>query len=429
MSAVHKEIAESAWSVLTSEAREEIRPHLDALFRSSEYPDIFAGGAMPAEEKARIDPDADRFLWPDPPDEPWYKQVLKLTARESGLGMAPLRMGSHMPEHYLRHALAELLADETKAAVKYMGVYSHVIGDTGEPIHAVHPEIVDLVLPPPPEHLALELHGTVENLRAPVNIDGYRPRILGRTIRQAAMAALVGLYRARDVGASVVVPIVQAIYAGDRKRATTLSSVAQDECARHFADFMQTVFWLREHGEQTGEVELDLRDLPPAASDVDMLYRHRPAKDVSLVPYAGRSLPLGLPTADGAAEHVQGLGVLPFCGPPHAPGTPRTTRIDYFLIPQAFSTFSARIGVNPLFPDSVGGVVFRVLTDEKEQFCSPSLTRRDKPISVRVPLGQARWLTLATQVEPNATYDEVKRAIEPVGWASHAVWAEPRLTN
>ena len=427
MSAVHAEIAEAAWHVLSADAQEEILPHLQALLRSSEYPDVFAGGAVPAEKKALIDPDADRFLWPSPPAEPWYDKVLQLTVKESGLGIAPLRMGAYMPEHYLRHSLAELLAGETCAAVKYMGVYSHVIGDTGEPIHAVHPEIVDLVLPPPSEHLAMELHATVENLRAPVNIQGYQPRVLGRSIEQASMAALAGLYRSRDVGAALVVPIVQSLYGGDRPQALSLSSVAQNESARHFADFMHTVFWLREHGESTVAGELDLRDYPPAAADVDMLYRYRPAKDVSLVPYSGKSVPLAFPAADGGVEHVKGLGVLPFLGPPHVPCTQRTTRIDYLLLPGAFFSFHARIGVNPMFQDSAGGVVFRVLTDEIEQFCSESLTTRNMPVSVEVPLGQARWLTLATRYEPNATYDEVMQASELIGWALHAVWGEPRL--
>ena len=427
MSAVHDQIAQAAWGVQQPSDRELLRPHLDAFKLASGYPDIFADRTNVPATAAKVgDADAARFLWPDPPTDEWYQRVTQVTERQNHFGMPPLRWGAHMAEYYIHKSLVSLKEKDILGAAKFLAVYSHVIGDTTEPVHAVHPHVLDFVIPPSPEWMAFELHVGIEMLCAPVNIDGYVPKLLGETIEQAAMGAIAGLLRARDVGASLAVPITQALYAGQREKALALSSEAQNESARQFADFVHTVFWLFSHPRAGRNTSLNLVDYPYVAADVDMLYRYRPTRNTSLFPYTGKSHPLALPGKE-APETVSGLGTLPFLGPPYIAETKRQTSIDYFLVPGAYQFFEARVGVNPHFPDSAAGVVFRVLLDGEEAYRSDSLTITSKPLAVKVPLKRARWLTLATHYAPNATREQMAQAKDHLGWASHSVWAEPRL--
>ena len=326
----------------------------------------------------------------------------------------------------MRQAVAALRAGDVRGAVKFCGVYSHTIADTAEPIHAVNPEIIDLVLPPPPQHMAMELHAGVEGLGAPVRVEGYEPRLLGATVEQAAMGAVAALVRAKQVGAAQAVPIVQAS-TRTTARAVELSSVAQSESARQTADFMHTVFALALDAVVGKHGWLDLCEYPYAACCVDMLYRYRPMVDVSLIPYSGgKSHPLSLRTAGGKVEHVHGLGVAPYLGPPYTPDHHRETTVEFLLVPGAYRTFRTRVGVNPLFGDGIVSAVFRVLADGKEVFRSRDLRQADAAVDVAADISGASWLTLAMHFSSNPTFHDVAR-LTAIRWANHGVWGQPRL--
>jgi hypothetical protein len=159
-----------------------------------------------------------------------------------------------------------------------------------------------------------------------------------------------------------------------------------------------------------------------------MLYRYRPMVDMSLIPYSGGKFhPLALSTADGRIEEVHGLGVIPFLGPPFSRDHLRQATIEFFLIPEAFQTFRARVGVNPLFRDALGAAVFRVIGDGRELFRSPEIEATGLPVEVDVLLGKTRWLTLAMHYATNPTYEDFERL--HCDWALHGVWAEPRLES
>jgi len=428
MSGVHKGIARAALDALDEREREVFAPFLDELLASSTYPDVFADKSMTGEQKRAIDPDAEALIYPDPPEADWFREVMEITNKEAEYGISPLRF-AYLVEHYLERAVEELKAGNAKLATKLCGVYSHVIGDIGEPIHAVHPEIVDLVVPPPPEYIGFELHANVEGLGAPVDISGYKPRLLGESIPQAAMNGYAGLVEAKELGAAQAVPITQALYRGEREAAVALSARAQNESARKFADFLHTVIRLWRDGERPASFTLDLCEYPFAKCNVDMLYRYRPMADVSLIPYSGGKFhPLSLPTRDGRTEKVHGLGVVPYLGPPMSKEHYRETSIDYFLVPGAFETFRARVGANPLFDETRCAAVFRVICDGKELFRSVELTHKDPPAEVEVALGDARRLTLAMHYSVNPTREDVEQTSH-IGWALHGVWAEPRLES
>ena len=430
MSGVHREIALQALDSLPVAARRVFEPYREDLAHSSYYLDIFADKSMSAEAKANIDPEADRFLPPDPPRNALYRGIWRQTEAEAENSVAPLRWVYAM-EFCLRKAVENLVTGDVRAAVKFGGIFSHIAGDTAEPIHAVSPAVIDIVVPPPRRFLGFELHAGLEGLRAPVNVAGYRPRLLGRTIPRAIMGAYRELTKAKQIGAALAVPMAQAIYAGKRKEAVRLSSQAQNQAARLTADFLHTVFQIAHGRAKSTQERLDLRLYPWARCQIDMLYRYQPIRDMSLIPYSGgKSHPMTVNSARGRShERVRGLGVLPYLGPPWVKEQPREATVEYFLIPGAYRLFQARVGANPLFTDGICDAIFRVLADGRELWRSPQLSRRNAPVDVAVKLGEARWLTLAMAYVPdtNPTHEDFRRL--HTRYALHGVWVEPRLTG
>ena len=242
MSAVHDDIAMQALSVQPETIQKQFQPFIDEFKKSSWYPDNFADSAMSKEEKDKIDTDADRFIYPPPPETEWHKYLSMLGQKNFRYTEADPLSQTYLIGHYLRNAIKSLQDGDVKGAIKFCGVYSHVIADTCEPIHAMSPAMLDIIVPPPSEFLGFELHANVEGLKAPVNIKGYQPKLLGNNQKQAEMGAFAGLINAHKLGASLVTPIVQALYNKDNKTAIMLSSRAQSESAKHFADFIFTVF-------------------------------------------------------------------------------------------------------------------------------------------------------------------------------------------
>jgi hypothetical protein len=426
MSGVHNQIAEEALRALPSQARAVYEPFLEELLKSSWYPDVFANRAMSHAAKIKIDPEADRFIYPDPPRSARYKRILKLTEKEEEQGCSPLRQ-LYLAEHYLESAVASLRAGDARSATKFCGVFSHTIGDIGEPIHAMNPALVDLVLPPPRRFIGFELHAGIEGLKGPVDLAGYRPKMLGSDTKQALAALYIALVALRDLGSAQVIPITQLMYAGQRRKATVLSSIAQNGSAQLTADFMFTVYRLAK-GRASKPRRFDLRTYPAVSCNVDMLYRYRPMVDLSLIPYSGgKSHPLALPGAKGQPiEKVRGLSLIPYLGPPYTPDHHRETSVEFYLPPDACRTFRARVGVNPLFRDSSGAAVFSVLGDGRELYRSPRVKPGDAPRPVEVDLAGVTWLTLSLHYAPNPSSKTI--ASDPsCGWAIHGVWAEPEL--
>ena len=426
MSGVHDSIAFQALAALQDEERSIFMPYLEDIKKSSWYPDIFADRSMSSEAKAAVDPEADRYIYPEPPESDDYRKIERLTEEEEKRGVAPLR-AVYLIEYYMKNAVHCLRAGDARAAAKFCAVYSHVIADMAEPIHAVNPSIVDLVVPPPPELVGLELHANVEGLCAKVDITGYRPRTLGSSVPRAVMVAYAGLDEARRTGAAQTVKIVQALYAGDRDRATAFSQKAQNESARKTTDFMHTVVQLAQAEDSNGTDALDLCSYPYARADVDMLYRYRPLVDVSIVPFSGgKALPLCLTEKDGAGtEHVHGLSVVPFLGPPFSPDCHRSAEVEYYLVPSAYKRFRARVGANPLLDKGKLKIRFTVTGDEKELFQSSVMSLNHPPAEIDVNIENHHWLRLSTLYATNPTPEDAQGA--KCSWALHGVWAEPRL--
>jgi hypothetical protein len=427
MSGVHDAIATEALSVQPLEIRKAFKPFINDLKSSSWYPDYFADRSMSKAKKRKIDPEADRFIYPDPPRSNRQKQLEELSERYTYSDAPPLKQ-VYLIKYYLQNAVNSLKSGDPKSAVKFCGVYSHVIADICEPIHAMSPATLDIVLPPPKKCIGLELHANVEGLKAPVKIKGYSPKLLGRNLKQAEMGAFAGLIHAHKTGAKQATLIVQELYKGNREKAIAYSSVAQSESSRHFADFIFTVYTLGCNTTETNHHSLDLCEYPYISNTVDMLYRYQPLKDVSLIPYSGGKLhPLSLKNNKGKVEAVHGLGVVPFLGPPMSKSHKRNASIEYLIVPGAYKLFSARVGLNPKFKESFSSVIFEVFGNGKKLATSKKIAPGEPAESIEAKLEKTSTLTLTMHYVNSPTSDDAKAVKTHLAWISHGVWAEPRL--
>ena len=427
MSGVHDKIALGALAVLPRDAQRLFRPWIEDLRKSSWYPDNFADKNMSAKAKRKIDPEADRYIYPAPGRQKWIQELIRMSKKDYFCDAKPAEQ-VHLIGYYLENAFKSLRAGDIKSAVKYCGVYSHVIADTGEPVHAINAQLIDRLVPPPKRYVGFELHANTEGLYAPVRIKGYKPTLLGNNLRQVEMRAYAGLVKAHQFGAALIVPIVQALYAGKRKTAVQLSSMAQSCSAKLFADFLFSVYHIYKNGEKEGGHSLDLRSYPWLNCEIDMLYRYQPLVDVSLMPYSGGKFkPLGLSIGTGGRiKRVQGLGVVPFLGPPLDSPLKREASVEYLLFPGAFNAFHAFAGLNPFFDKSSIPVEFAVFGDNRELFRSGPIGLKDKAVEIRVSVKGIRRLKLAMFYLRGPKSMEIQRFAK-FGWISHGVWGYPVL--
>jgi len=424
MSAVHKEIALAALASLGEKERKLFEPCKNELAKASEYPDIFADSSMGQAAMDAIDPDSRHLVYPSPPDKALFSKIMTITERQAMLGAVPLRQ-AHLIGYYLNGALTAFKDGKPALAAKLCAVYSHVIGDIGEPIHALHPSIVDAVLPPPARFQGLELHACIEGLKAPVEAK-RKPKLLGSTPKSAEMGAYAALESLRALGASLAVPIAKALYDRKKSEAMRLSSIAQAASAEAFSDFLRTVAFLARGGGSLNSSTLDLRTQPVAFAEMDMLYRYSPSIDLSLIPYSGgKTKPLTVIGQDGAPQRVKGLGMIASCAPPFSRDARRRGYVEYYLVPGAFSKFEALAGLNPLFEESFVPVVFRVYADGRPALETGPLKPGAKALEIAADIKGAKWLGLEVEYSENPSSQDVARL--HCRWASHAAWAWPRL--
>ena len=428
MSAVHDDIAMQALSVQSDEIKKQFKDYIHEFTKASWYPDYFADPSMTQEKKDKIDTEADRFIYPLPPETELQKKLANLAEENYSYSDAPPLTSIYLINFYLENTIKNLRQGDVKAAVKLCGVYSHVIADICEPIHAISPAILDVMVPPPKKFLGLELHANVEGLKAPVDIRGYTPKLLGANLAQAEMGAFAGLLASHRFGAAQVTPIVQALYASEIDKATALSSLAQSESAKHFADFIFTAFAIANNDADQKSHYCDLRKFPYISNSVDMLYRYQPIIDQSLIPYSdGKMHPLALLEENDSIVNICGLGVVPSLAPPFTDEHIRNADIEYLLVPGAYKEFFAKVGLNPLFKEAMPSAKFQVIGDGKILAESATFLPGDKYQNLVAELKNTQFLILRMSYVHTQHHDKLTTVSNHLAWISHGVWGEPVL--
>ncbi len=320
---------------------------------------------------------------------------------------------------YIENILDELAAGQPDEAMKFLGVLCHWNEDPGCP--SAHSSPIDEAtlrrLVPPTKELANKNYlfgygGIADTGTYTIPDVDYAPKLLGATIPEAAARIYQNQRLLRQYAAGHIVPIVQAVVAGDAERADQFRASAAAYNARHTADVIYTVFCLAEKRFETEAIAaLKTQRLSDWESDARMQMIPHP---YYVTPFlvdqamdAKRKLhPLAFP-GEGEATSVQfGLGM----------GAPYT--LTYKIGPGVvFDRFTCRVGLHPTAGEN-GKVAFAVRINGQEAHRTEFLAAGAKPVGIEVPLPDTPVLTLELQTisDPDSTPDH-----------NLTVWAEPSL--
>lgn len=137
-----------------------------------------------------------------------------------------LHLPTQQPEYlevmryFMEQAVASLRNGKIGDAARYMGTVCHQIEDYGSPAHTVPGDnmftLLQQFLPPSDAMKGQLMHGPIENGDFKVSIDGYKPRLLGTTVNEAAWWLMHRVHEEILNARSTTVPIIQALYREDK---------------------------------------------------------------------------------------------------------------------------------------------------------------------------------------------------------------------
>lgn len=403
----HKLIAEYGYKIVKGPFLKE------EILKTCMYPDIYADRKVKNELK--------EYLWPLQPKTRWYEKLLKKIEKN------PVKILSYHPveyiyliEYYFKKIVYFLKNNDFKKASEFSGIFSHFIGDFLQPIHTLNPSFIDFLIEVPEEYLSYELHYKIESITGKIKVNKYNPEILGENIKKATLKLYSKIYNYTEEIRKDVLKMAIYLYKNEYKKLEKYAGKAVIRSIYLFADFLYTSIYLSNKNNIKPTI-FSLTDYPYINCNIDMLYRYRPMKDISLIPYSGKSYPLRL-KINGKIKKVNGISVLPYVGPflPHEKRE-RDARIEYFILPGVFRKFRAIVGLNCSFKNSSGKVVFRILSNDKLIYQTKPIGIDDDAIFLEVNLPyDTRFLTLSmlTIEEPN----------QPI-WINHphGIWAKLEL--
>ncbi len=408
----HRRIVVAAAEVLPQPHRTFVRADMDLLERVGNYPDMFDAPTRSDSEKDNLDADWRRFCrfpvamagptmhaWPHP-----------CTASRQ---IRPLL------EHLMGGAVGALGNSDGATAVKFLGCISHYLGDCTQPAHLIQLSLLERMLPRPAGMESLHYHTDIETvtgrvgaLRSPTLLGACLPEIAWRT----ASVIAHDFYHCQQY----VVPLLQAIFSRNAAEAERVAGEPMTVAAQATADVWYSLLCLgrgrleTETSQLAGLAHVDLRNLPPSDSFVDLVYgaviRDASRQD----PPNGPLVPARLRFAGGEVRTVHGLGVLPHSGMTG----PRECHLSYDLPEAVFQRLECQVGLNADIGGD-GAVRFQVELDGRPVVTTDSMTIASPAEALSVPLGQAETLTL-----------RVLDASDGRGfWHNHAIWGEPVLVR
>ena len=320
---------------------------------------------------------------------------------------------------YLENILDELDAGQPDEAMKFLGVLCHWNEDPGSP--SAHSSPIDELtlkrLIPPTKEFANKNYlfgygGIADSGTYTIPDIDYQPRLLGTSIPEAAARIYQHQRLLRQHAAAHIVPMVQAVVAGDAKRADEFCASAAAYNARHTADIIYTVFCLAEKRFEPAAVErLATQRLTEWEADARMQMIAHP---YYVSPYlidqamdASRNLhPLAFSGAGDSSSVEFGVGM----------GAPYT--LSYKVGPGAvFDRFTCRAGLHPTAGEN-GKVAFAVLVNGREVHRTDFVSPGDAPCNIEIALPETPVIALGLQTiaHPDSTPNH-----------NLAVWGEPTL--
>lgn len=412
----HNIIFQHGVAALPRDMRKIFEPYPELLDMVGNYPDFFDDPSKTDAERCGIDPQWSKYCifpdtlagrtmhsWPDSFAQQLERQPLSRYYFEQMIG------------NYKNECYADF--------IKFAGCFSHLLGDTFQPAHlaadtALH-DIMELVPRPDKEQFKrFHYHTDIESVTGRC-AELEAPELLGLSLSEATWRLAKRCAAARTYCRRFIIPIVQALFAGDEDAAIANASEPVTIAAQMTGNVIFTAIKIAANSFSPAEIEqlksLDLRFLPADKAFHDSVYAEAilDGNMDAIAPGAKPVLPAKLNFADGPRQ-VKGLGVLPHSGMSRS----RDCYMTWILPRGIFKQFSAKVGLHADL--AVGGAVsFQVLLDDETVWDSGRMTRETLAKALTVPLGGAETLTLKV-CDANDGQSFLR---------NHSIWADPVIAK
>ena len=141
----------------------------------------------------------------------------------------------------MQQTVAWLQAGQPVEAARFLGSLVHFVEDNACPVHVIDNELVGELLPKPASLDPLTLHQAVERPTFPMTLPPREPVLLGRSVVEAAETIQIRFVGNRKKVRPLVVPLIQAMYAGNEQEANRGRAQAAAAAARLASDVIHTV--------------------------------------------------------------------------------------------------------------------------------------------------------------------------------------------
>lgn len=326
---------------------------------------------------------------------------------------------------FMGRAVEALRTNNVAAAARFAGTLAHMLEDWGCPAHAVPGDnmftLFKQFLPPPDAYRYTPLHGPIENGTFAVDLGGRRPRLLGASVGEAAFNLLQRSQEATVQARAQVIPIIQALYAGDTNACNAAQQRAAASDAAVVSDALYTVLCLgcaRVVPEEAADLSaVDLSAFAPLEAPnlyvPQSCFFGKPfwgfvTRGVSLR-NGKEPEPLRLRVADGGGQPAVKTFATGW-------GTGTRSALSFLVPPGVYGRFRVRAGLHAELGAS-GQVRFEVLGNGRR-------------LAAVGPLdGEAPSKLIDVAVAGVTNLQLVATSAGGDGSGNYAVWAEPQLVK
>lgn len=367
------------------------------------------------------------------PDEVYTKkEVQKYAMMDSKPGQVYL-VELHLPpapaeqyellRYFMGKAVEQFRAGRADEGARYLGTLVHALEDWGCPAHSVPDDnmftLMKQFVPPTEEYRFVPMHGPMENAAFTVDLGDYRPQLLGTSLDEAAFNLLDRVQQSTIHARAHVVPIMQALYAGDEAASAAAQQQAGQFDAAVVADAVHTALSIAcerfdddavaalRQVDLSGRAPLEAPNLAmPQSAFFSKPYWGYPTRGVSL--RDGKSpVPIRLKIADGARAEAPMAEAM-------AVGTRAT--LTYLVPPGVYDRLEVWAGLHAEL-GTAGDVLFEIKASDGTTLAQARV-RGDEPAQrLTAPLcGQTSVQLVTTAGSADAT-------------SNYAVWGRPRLVK
>ena len=328
-------------------------------------------------------------------------------------------------EYYLGKLVETISAGDSSESAMFAAVFGHFLQDSSQPAHLVHNDLLYTLVPRPEEQYR-HLHRDLDD----ADPDEYilkqiKPRLLGRTISEAAFHLRIEYETMIQRALTQLVPMISAAYTGDKKAMSRSITQLYKTATFLTASAWHTAHCIAKQKFDKGNLDklqvVRLNKVPYSHGFTLDPYGFHPLLDCAC-DGKGNIIPLTLKVkgengCEKTATFINGIAMT-------------WGNVEYDIPRGIYNEFQVKIGLLSSVPEQ-SKAIFKVILDGKPVvyeeamatildyggpivFDSEVITGRDTARDIVIPLGKAAKITLITECPEENT---------------HALWVEPVLVK